>query len=176
MKKLLLVLFLAGFTTAVYSQRTLNYRNDESPSFGQRVFFGGGVGFSGGNNVFSVQVNPIVGYMITSRWSAGIGVDYQYVKYNDIDFEDNLWGWQAFTRYNIKMFFAQAEYNLVNYTQLYLDGSESRESVDRLLLGGGISQPLGARGAINMAALYDVMYENNGPFGSPWVFRIYFSF
>lgn len=176
MKKLFLLFLFIGFAFGATAQRTLDYQNTGDPSFGDRIFFGGGLGFGAGTNSTSIQVNPIVGYMITPKLSAGVGVDYQYINYKNIDFEDNLWGFQVFSRYNIKMFFAQAEYNALNYTQLYFDGSEQRESVSRFLLGGGISQPLGRRGAINLAAMYDVLYENNGPFGSPWVFRIYFSY
>ena len=180
MKKLLILAIFSVLAIQVFGQRTLNPRNEDKPSFGQRVFFGGGLGFGAGNNTTSIQVNPIVGYMITPQLSAGVGVDYQYIKYKDRfngqDFDDNLWGFQVFTRYNIKMFFVQAEYNRINYTEFFRDGSEQRASGDRLLLGGGISQPLGRRGAINLAAMYDVLYENSGPFGSPWVFRILFSY
>ena len=168
---LLLFISFAGF-----SQKVIPTENDSPPPFRDRIFFGGGVGFNGGSGITSIQVNPIVGYMITPRWAAGIGLEYQYVKYRDLDIDDNLWGGQVFTRYNIRQFFLQAEYNIYNYTVFFTDGSQSRESIDRVLLGGGISQRLGRSGAINFVALYDVLHENGGPFGSPWVFRIFFSF
>ncbi|MEJ2003441.1 MAG: hypothetical protein P8X57_00405 [Cyclobacteriaceae bacterium] len=175
MKKLL-ILFLMLFSICAFAQKTIDYDEDVRPSFSDRLFFGGGVGFTGGNGITSIQVNPIVGYMLSPRWSAGVGVEYQYVKYRDLDIDDNIWGGQVFTRYNIRQFFLQGEYNIYNYTQYYIDGSDARESIDRVLLGGGISQPIGRAGAINFVALYDLLHENGGPFGSPWVFRIFFSF
>ena len=175
MKTILTLVFTFVAITA-FSQMTMDYDKDSPPPFKDRIFFGGGVGFNGGNGITSIQVNPIVGYMLTPKWSAGVGLEYQYVKYRDFDFDDNIWGGQLFTRYNIRQFFLQGEYNFYNYTALYFDGTEARESIDRLLFGGGISQPLGRRGAINFVALYDILHDNNGPFGSPWVFRIFFSF
>ncbi|WP_225697279.1 hypothetical protein [Fulvivirga sedimenti] len=172
-----LTICLLCLSFALMAQKTVVYENDAPPPFRDRIFFGGGVGFNAGNGITAIQVNPIVGYMITPKWSAGIGLEYQYVKYTNINLDDNLWGGQLFTRYNIyRMFFLMAEYDLINYTQFYLDGSESRETIDRVLLGGGISQPLGRSGAINLVALYDFSYDNTGPYGSPWVFRIFFSF
>ena len=161
---------------SAFAQKTVIYENESPPPFRDRVFFGGGVGFNAGSGITSIQLNPIVGYMLSPRWAAGIGVEYQYVKYTNLDIDDNIWGGQLFTRYNIRQFFLQAEYNFYNYTQYNFDGSESRETIDRVLLGGGISQPIGRSGAINFVALYDVLHENGGPFGSPWVFRIFFSF
>ena len=42
-----------------------------------RIYFGGGGGFSAGTNFTSISLAPQVGYKITDRYSAGIGITYQ---------------------------------------------------------------------------------------------------
>ncbi len=163
-----------------YGQREVDM--EEKPAFKDRVFFGGGFGLGGGSNTFYVSVSPLAGYMLTNRWSAGVGVNYTYYRYSNIDQTDNQYGFLAFTRYNIyQQFFLQAQYDYINFTQYYfVPGSnellEERDSYSRVLGGGGITQPLGARGAINLVAMYDLTHSSSSPYSSPWVFQVYFSF
>lgn len=167
-------MFFCGVTTLATAQKDVDF--DDNPSFKDRIFFGGGLGFSGSSQQTNITLSPIVGYMITQQWSAGVGVTYQYIKLKHYDISDNLWGGNVFTRYSISQFFAQAEYDYINFDSNLLDDLDNRDSATRLLLGGGISQPLGNRGAVNLLAMYDLTYNNDGPYDSPWVFRVYFSF
>ncbi len=180
MKKLLILgLFL---TTAFVSYGQREVFIDQNPSFKDRIFFGGGLNIGGGSDSFYIGASPMVGYMLTQKWSAGVGVNYTYVNYSNIDQKDSQYGFLAFTRYNIyRQFFLQAQYDYINYTRYYfVPGSsellDERDGYSRVLAGGGISQPLGARGAINLVALYDLSHSSSSPYGSPWVFQIYFSF
>lgn len=170
MKKTLLLFALCCFSTMVLAQKDVNF--DSDPSFKDRIYFGGGLGLSMGRYQTNVSLSPIVGYMITQQWSAGVGVMYQYIKLKNYDFSYNVWGGKLFTRYNINQFFIQSEYDYVTFNF----DENNRDTATRLLAGGGISQPLGNKGAINLVALYDLTYNNTGPYDSPWVFRIYFSF
>lgn len=90
MKKvtLLCALFFAGWATNVHAQgndNTDQYFNERG-NFAQRLWYGGGfnLGFfgSGGNNVFSAGISPMVGYKITDDLSAGprIGLNYLHVR------------------------------------------------------------------------------------------------
>jgi hypothetical protein len=74
MKKLL---FIAAFCTvfAGFGQ-----------GIGDKLYFGGGLGFSGNSSWVTFSISPIVGYKITERLSAGVGISYQYTNYKDIDF------------------------------------------------------------------------------------------
>jgi len=143
-----------------------------------KVFFGGGFGLSGGSWGTSISVSPIVGYRVSTRLSVGVGATYQYYKYKDPfgvqDYTDNRWGGQVFTSVMlIKQIFAYAEYSFLNYS--YFGDNNDRRTVDRFPLGLGIAQPIGPRSSLNLVAAYDLLYETNGPYGSPWVFSIYFS-
>lgn len=123
-----------------------------------------------------VNVSPILGYMITQRWSAGIGVLVQYV--NDKRFLPALERWDyggsIFTRYAIfQPLFLHAEYEYLNY-----EFADQRYGYTSVLAGGGISQPIGKKASFNMVALYNFTYdptENPRPYNSPIVFRVGFT-
>lgn len=174
MKKILALVMICLASSAVMAQKDVDI--DGNTKFTDRLFFGGGLGFSAGSEQTNVSLSPIIGYMITQQWSAGVGITYQYLKLKRFDVSDNLWGGNLFTRYNIQQFFIQTEYDYINYDANLFDDVDERDSATRLLAGGGISQPLGNKGAVNLMALYDLTYDNAGPYDSPWVFRIYFSF
>lgn len=171
MRNLLLIFLFSAISYTTFAQKDVDF--DRDPSFMDRVYFGGGVGFSSDYNATFISVSPIVGYMITQNLSAGVGVQYQYIKYKYSDLSGNTYGGNIFTRYNIRQFFIQGEYNLINIA--IGNNLETRRNYERLLFGGGITQPLGRKFKINAVGMYDVIYNVNSPFASPWVFRVYIS-
>lgn len=80
MKKFILLLLIA-LPMASIAQREIE--EDAPHNFKDRVYFGGGLGLGGGTGYFSVSINPIIGYMITPKFSAGTGINYQYLGYTD---------------------------------------------------------------------------------------------
>ncbi|MBA4146353.1 MAG: hypothetical protein C0523_11345 [Cytophaga sp.] len=179
MKKPILLLLSLFAAFSVLAQIEVD-EDSPTPSFKDRVYFGGGVGLNGGrdgygNNYFYVALNPIVGYMVTPQFSVGTGISWQHYSYPDVDIKINQYGVSPFMRYNFGKLFTYGEYNLINTPSFY--DLNKRSNYDRLLLGLGYSQPLGRRGAINAMALYDVLYnQSDRVFASPWVFRVFFSF
>lgn len=147
---------------------------DSSPM--ERIYFGGGFGLNGGTWGTSVSLSPIVGYMISSRASVGVGANYTFYKYNSggLSFTDNRWGGMVFARMNlVRNIFAYGEYSFSNYA---VNGDPNdRRMVDRLPLGLGLVQPIGGRSALNIIAAYDLLYEDMGPYANPWVFQIFFT-
>ena len=175
MKKFLVIIIAVTASITVMAQKG-DYQIPEQSSFTDRLYFGGGFALSGGSWGTSISISPMVGYMISQRVSVGVGATYQYYKYEDqfYDYTDNRYGGSLFSRINLfKQIFAYAEYSLLNYS--YNGNSEDRRTVERLPLGLGLSQPIGPRSALNIVAAYDVLYVNNGPYASPWVFSIFFS-
>ncbi|MGK7392203.1 MAG: hypothetical protein ACNS60_17755 [Candidatus Cyclobacteriaceae bacterium M2_1C_046] len=176
MRYLVPLIFITCISFTSYSQIDIDF--DEDPSFSDRIFFGGGLGFSTNNVATMIAVSPIAGYMITEKLSAGLGVQYQYINYKFFDLSVNNYGGNIFTRYNINQFFAQIEYNLMNMEIPTTADSDVRVYVDRLLIGGGISQPLGRRARVNIVGYYDVFYQPGATtqfYNSPWVFRVFVS-
>lgn len=76
MKKITLLIF-ALLYSATFAQLTQN-------SFWDNVRFGGGFGFSFGNNTTTFSISPTGIYDFNDNFSAGIGAGYQYSKRNNI--------------------------------------------------------------------------------------------
>ena len=176
MKKSWILIAVIGLASFSAQAQKGDYQIDEQSNFMDRVYVGGGMGLSGGSWGTSISLSPIVGYMVSSRLSVGVGATYQYYKYKDnfYDYSDNRYGGSLFARMNLfKQIFAYGEYSFLNYS---INGdSNNRATAYRLPIGAGFSQNIGPRSSFNIVAAYDMLYELNGPYGSPWVFTFYFS-
>lgn len=177
MKKLLLAFLLTLGSFLAVAQRDVS----DNSSLSERLYFGGGLGLNGGtdsygNRYFYVGLYPIIGYMVNSQLSLGMGLNYQYYSYPDWDQEIHQYGVSPFVRYNFGQLFLYAEYTLLN-TPVYNINSGVRKTYDRLLLGAGFTQPLGGRASLNVMGLYDVIWNRSEyAFASPWVFRVFVAF
>ncbi len=177
MKALCLAILVSFASLAAVAQRDVF----ENSKLGERLYFGGGLGLNGGtdsygNRYFYVGVYPIIGYMVTSQFSTGLGITYQYYSYPDYDQEIHQYGVSPFLRYNFGQLFLYGEYSLIN-TPVYSINSGVRKTYDRLLLGAGWSQPIGGRASLNVMGLYDVIWNRSEyAFASPWVLRVFVSF
>lgn len=171
-----LALVCLCISLTAFGQRDVSDRSGWSLK--DRIYLGGGLGFNGGtdsygNRFFYWSLYPIVGYMITPQFSGGLGIQWQHYNYPDINESLDQYGFSPFVRYNLGKMFAYSEYSFVNAPFL---GTNDRANYRRFLLGLGYSMPLGGRSKVNAMGLYDVIYKANGPFGTPWVFRVFFSF
>ncbi len=142
----------------------------------ERFFFGGGGGFNTGVNAFGyrytyISVSPLVGYRLTLPWSAGLQVMYSTYRYPQLGTSLSQYGVAPFTQYRFGKLFAYAEYQVISAPNV---NNDQRGIYNRLPLGIGFTQPIGTRAAINVVALYDVLYnKRTSVFPSPWVVRIY---
>ena len=179
-KKLLFFVFVMGMTSgAVLAQREIDEEGEYN--FWDRVYIGGGGGFSAGSNYTAINLSPTVGYMFTNRFSSGIGIIYQYSSYKSIDLKTHSYGGSVFSRFNVtSQFFLHGEYELLNYeTYKYISPNEVstfRKTSPSLFLGGGYFQPFGTRGGVSIMLLYNVIYEeNSSPYPRPYVVRVGFT-
>lgn len=143
-----------------------------------RVYFGGGGGFSTSSNQTNISIFPQVGYKITDRYSAGVGITYQYVKIKQpINTSLSNFGWSVFNRFNVtNQFFAYAEFERLTFEYLTSFSPEQTEksAFNSLLIGAGYSEQIGGRASFNVMALYNVLYDESEiprPYNSPWVLR-----
>lgn len=177
MKSLLACVLFLSCSVSALGQREID--EDSKPSWKERVYLGGGLALNGGtdsygNKYFYVGLYPIIGYMVTSKFSVGSGITWQHYSYPDYNQTINQYGVSPFARYNLGQAFLYTEYMILN-SPTYI--STQRKTYNRLLLGLGYSQPLGRRGSLNVMGLYDVLYkQEDRVFASPWVFRVFFSF
>lgn len=169
-KFILVGLFLLGITAI----STAQYRapGGSSSNFADRIYFGGGGGFSGGNQYLNISVSPLVGYKITEKFSTGVQITYQFVKF--IDATANNYGGGPFLRYNItQKLFGYTQYEYLNYQALGYGNDRERYDFNSLFVGIGYTEPIGDRAAFNIVALYNVMHrDGRSPYQSPLLFRV----
>jgi hypothetical protein len=162
----------ANFVVAQYrAPQQSNQSRSSNASFADKVYFGGGGGFSGGQDYLNLSLTPIVGYKITDAFSAGVQITYQYVKIQNIKLKN--YGAGPFLRYNVTdKFFGYTEYEYLNYGFLGFSGIE-RLNFYSWFCGIGYSEPINKNVAFNVTALYNVLYGDGSksPYTSPFVFR-----
>lgn len=178
MKRLVFSVMWVSCSVLAWGQRDSD--GNAKPSFMERVYVGGGLGFTSGTNASYgrytfIGLYPIIGYKVTNQFSAGATLTYQYYNYPDNNYSVTQYGISPFVRYNFGQMFVYSEYMILN-SPTY-DPNTPRKVYNRWLMGIGYSMPLGKRGALNAMGLYDVLYKTSDRvFNSPWVFRVFFSF
>ncbi len=171
------LLFLGVSTFAQEEDGQVREKQRDS-SFFDKTFIGGNFALQFGNITF-IDVSPIVGYRLTDRFSAGPGLTYRYLKFRGFE-GSSTYGGSLFARHLVgSQFFAQAQYENLNTEYVTIINREPeliRSWVAGFFVGGGIFQPLGSKGAVTIAAMYNLIYDNQrSPYGSPWVFNIGFT-
>lgn len=174
------VIFFLLFFTARLALAQRDIEGLEEPRFMDRVYFGGGGTFQLDSRFLVLGASPIMGYMITPKFSSGLGVTYQYTNYKFLNQSAHTYGGRLFSRYNIfRTVYAMGEYEMLNMGLPRVASETPRRWVDRLLIGGGYFQRFpGNRGGFNLGIFYDVFFQYNspGPYSSPWVYRVGFTF
>lgn len=171
-----LILFLlicsTGLTSLAQDKEASN--SLEGVPFSQRLYTGGDLGFSFGNITF-VNINPIVGYRIDKKWSAGISAKYIYYRerfpeYN-WEYSNSMYGGSVFTRYLIgNSFLAHAEFETINAeVREFLSTTLTRKWVPIGLLGAGYRQGLGNT-YLQVLVLYDAINDRNSPYRNEYLF------
>jgi hypothetical protein len=177
MKRYVLLFIFAVAFASSKAQYNKNNSGDQS-SIMDKLYFSGGGGLGGGTSpngykYFYYSILPTVGYRVTPEFMVGLNLMYTKYSYSDLGISYEQLGYAPFARYYFEQFFVQVEYDRISSTAL---DNRPRQFYDRFLLGAGYVQPVGRRSAINAMAMYDVLYQQNGVFSSPWVVRVFFSF
>ncbi len=169
-----LFLFISFF---LFLSAQAQYRESASKGgkgIGNNVYFGCGGGFNGRSNSINLSLSPLVGYKITERFSSGVQASYQYVRLNS--FRAHNYGGGPFLRFNFtQKFFTYAQYEYMNYGLLTLPPDTGpRFDFNSLFVGLGYSEPIGKNVALNITALYNLLYRDGtqSPYDSPLVFRV----
>lgn len=156
-----------------------------------RLEFSADVGLSFGSITY-IKLAPVVGYKITSRFTAGLGPIYIYEKYKDFHLESSTYGGKAVFSYTIlrssdnggvfrfgnvllhveNELVSVETYTFDSFMQPYFRG---RVWIDNLLLGAGLNQPIGGRMSISMYLLWDVTQNKYSPYTNP-IFKFGFNF
>lgn len=133
-----------------------------------RVYYGGGLGLQFGT-LTMINISPDIGYKITQRYSAGIGLRYIY--FADRRYipavTSSIYGASVFNRFLITSFlFAHAEYEVLNGAWDY--STSRRFFIANVWVGGGIRQSVGGAG-LNLMILWNINKSPYSPFPSPQI-------
>jgi hypothetical protein len=175
---LVLLLFVSSFAIAQFNKNNKKKQNSSSTIW-DKVYLAGGGNFGSGTNPGGLRYSyyslfPTIGYRVTPELILGINIYYTKYNFPDIGSSYSQTGYAPFARYYIQQLFIQVEYDVISSNTL--DTSQPRKTYDRLLIGLGYKVPIGKHSAINAMGLYDLLYQSAGPFLSPFVYRVFFSF
>jgi hypothetical protein len=133
-----------------------------------RFFYGGHVGFAYTGDYTELHVAPLVGFQITTYWSAGVQPAYHYLY--DRGYSKNSthgFGGGVFTRYSLPIpalrqvgsdIFIHAEYECMYFKKNFKQENRSEtHTQNSLLVGAGMYIPLGGRMRFSVAALWNVL-------------------
>lgn len=178
MKKILLAVLISFSINIIHAQDstqapkpTRNYKLKD------HLVFGGGLTAQFGN-VIAVGASPTIGYKFNNKWMAGIGADYLYYSFNDVDYHTSIYGGNIFTRYKVlNNLFLHGEYGFTNWEVPVYDlvkkyYSYQRRNVPSLYVGAGYSQPISDNASFNIMALYDLLHTSYSFNPYPYTFRV----
>lgn len=170
-----LLLFCVSITLIQAQSETENKQDKKKSSFFSRFSLGGNVGFSLGDPVFA-NVSPLLGYRISERFQAGLGVSYIYQNPKSTP-PQHLYGGRAYSKYQVLgPLFVWGELEGLNTEELRQDGSTIRTWQWAPLLGGGLQLSLGERAKLYFTVLYNVAHDDKSWRGTPWETRFGFGF
>lgn len=184
MRSIKLILALLIINIAVYAQP----KPGPQPAFKDRLVFGGSLGAQFGTNT-QVNISPIIGYRITDKLTAGIGINYIYYKYkyytgvgnNTITESDNIYGGSLWGEYRvIPQAFLHVEPGFLNQSipttdaSGFYSGATTRYTLYTFLVGGGYYQQLGANSGMQFSILWDLIEDQYSPYSNP-IIRIGFA-
>lgn len=174
MKNVLLITILfCLLSNAFFAQYT---KEDEKPDkenpladtpFKDRLFTGGNLGFGVSNNILYLDVSPIIGYKVTEKLGAGIGLRYSLIRnmFSKVNYTN--YGGSVFARYKvIPQVFLHAELEgLRSYD--YSSASLKRAMAYMGFVGAGYS--IGEGFSFSLTVLYDLINHPNSPYQSTYL-------
>lgn len=166
MKKILLsILFLAS----VLGLDAQYLEKDPPPSPVQRIFFGGNLDMGFGM-VTQISLSPEVGYRITNRLSAGVGIDYMFVYSEEYNFKGSIFGGSVFASFTVIKSLGElipflgtdmgilvyGQFSYTNMGKFYtaLSGEEPMW-IASPMLGLGFQVPIGQRSYMVLSVMYN---------------------
>lgn len=190
MKKQLFWLLIAFMlpATALWAQDSEEEEEEEKErmTLKERIYYSGGLDLQFGNATI-IGLYPMVGYKFNEILSAGIGLTYQYAKYNGGTFVINGIPYTYATTegqhsYGGKLFgraltpidvFLHVEWETTNYR---IPSLNERIWFDAVLAGAGYRYSVGSKASMNFMLLYNLNRSSNEAlYPSEFVPRIEFA-
>ena len=172
--KYLGIITIALLLMSVQSASAQKVRS-KAPPIKERLFYGGSFGLQLGT-ITDIEASPILGFWILPRLAVAAGPNYRF--YKDALGRTDIYGGRGYSQFvvikdinsivpvGINMgIFLHAEDEFLSLESAFWQNpplTSERFTVNTLLAGAGISQPIGRRSAINMMVLWalnDSVYD-----------------
>lgn len=146
-----------------------------------RLRTGGSFGLSLGT-VTNINIAPNIGYELTEKLVAGVGINLMYFKYRYYNINTLYYGGKGFLMYSVlPMVNLIGEFEAMNVERSY----QKRQWLGSPMIGASYSQSISKKlvKAVHFTVLYNLNYNNQldkysgqnlSPYGSPFVFRVTF--
>lgn len=147
--------------------------------FNERLRFGGNVGLSIGSFT-QILAEPSVAIIATDRYVPGVSFLYQYVNVNNYfgvgeDFSSHYFGFRQFNQFWItENIFAAGELEVLNYEFIrpFSQNELVRDWVESVFVGAGYRTAFAGQGFVTISLLYNLSYNSQSPYASPFVPRV----
>lgn len=177
MKKIRLIIFVS-LLFSVVSTVNAQYLENE-PDFKQRIFWGGDVGLSFGSYTY-VALNPVIGYRITNRISAGTGINYTFARDDYYRYEGSMYGGNVFASFTLVKNIGDAfpmyegsgillygEYSVINISNYYDFPGTTIKWIGTPLAGIAFQTPVGSKSYMLLMFLYNLNETRLTPYPNP---------
>ncbi len=182
MKKSIILIVSIFFLFAFFGKVNAQYL-ESNPTAKQRIFFGGNVGLSLGSSTY-VALNPVLGYRLTNRLSAGLGINYTYASYSFYNYKGSMYGASIFSSYTVIKNIGEVlpfyngvgvllygEYSAMNISNYYDFPGTSIEWVGTPMGGIAFQSPIGPKSYMLVMLLYNFNETRISPYPNP-IFKV----
>lgn len=175
LKLIMISLFCFTNKTLVFAQQNTNQPQPKAKSeFWKKVRFGSGLGLGFGNGFTNISLAPSAVYDVNKYFSAGLGIQYSYLKQRDL-YSSSMYGGSIVTLFNpVETIQLSAELEQLKVNTSYTNSSLPSSNFwnTALFLGAGYRVE-----NVTIGARYNVLYDDTkGVYGSAWMpfVRMYF--
>ena len=170
-----------------YTENSSQHNQLSNQSFSERLFGGGNISFNIYNGWILLDASPFLGYKITPKYSAGLGLKYIYRGFPEQHINQSYYGGNIFSRYQFtRNFLAHAEYEILRVYDIKPVSVTygERTLASMFYLGGAYSTSIGGTATVQIMLLYDLINDYNSPYrpyyifgssGPPILYRVGFS-
>lgn len=179
---------LAYMLTVSHSELSAQSVREQKPPLRERMFFGGNFGLQFGT-ITNIQVAPIAGVWVLPRLAIAGGPEFTY--YKDHYYQTNIYGGKVYAEFLLLKdlnnlipvgvhtgIFFHLEDEFLNLESALWKNSpdlKGRFYLNTVLVGGGISQQLGARSSMNFILLWTLTPSVYTIYSNPEI-RVSFNF
>jgi hypothetical protein len=163
-------LIVSLFVTFLFVSTGFAQEQEQTPKprkpWKDRMIYGGNVIFNVNTGFTWLGATPMIGYRVTDKYTAGVGMSYIYGSGNRVTSNNYAASiWQRYALLEQVFLHAELEYGSQSITQELITGDiTSTRSYPAFLVGGGYRQVLSGNASIGFSVLYDVIQDPNSPY------------